>query len=443
MTCEFAISVVLWLSFYSTVGVFGLIFVALGSLGNYAKSPVWKPALALAVTLLVTFMPFVFINDPNSFLDTSRKGSYSSYVFPVAGVFGFMTALFQISHIVALVIPMHVLDHNNALRRMLKSSDMMSEKRTKQAAAYKTALMTKNALEIVRVKDSERKTLNTHFSRSLSEFSQNGRKFQTIGGFVYCWRLIISKEAFFKDGIWFSTRTVTGNLAQWIAALLFYVAGLGLLLKVATDYSTEAGKRYFYKLLDYAVSFVVESDRADNFLTTASSLFASFLHQYVGLLNCPTHSQIPENCYKVSDLNGSHKYTCNHTPGVDFFCPLAASTLDPSLQRALLSAAGFNESMLLNFIEDALKGTTATVESLYPSKKSMVVVPLFLGLCKSHFAASLLKGVFSVSHRVECLIVILRSCRFHYCRLCCNGVYSIGHKYNFAVTLWSDTNFAQ
>lgn len=44
--------------------------------------------------------------------------------------------------------------------------------------------------------------LTTHFAQALGEYERSGKTYRKVGGFKWCWKRIISREAFAKDGIW-------------------------------------------------------------------------------------------------------------------------------------------------------------------------------------------------------------------------------------------------
>jgi hypothetical protein len=91
-----------------------------------------------------------------------------------------------------------------------------------------------------------------------------------------------------------------------------------------------------------------------------------------------------ENCAQISGM-----IECNMSAPVNFLCPLLqTNNLTVAQTQALLEAAGFNTTALNDATRVALQqAVDESVDSLYPSDKYMVIVPMAMGTAVAFITA--------------------------------------------------------
>jgi len=305
-------------------------------------------------------------------------------LFSVSLILGCVAAAFHVLHIVSILVPPGSLRRFPWLTKRLSASAMFSSMHSKQAASYKMSQMARNALEIVRVNEEERITLNTHFAQALGEFAKSGKKYRSVGGFRWSLRRIWSSEAFYKDGIWLSTRLIASNIAQWIVSLYVLLSGLNLTSEVATNWSSDESKQYFYSTTEYFLNASVDESLVANATNQATGVFGQFLASQTdpSALGCPPGNAtalVNEYCKKIAGL-----YQCDPASNVSLLCPIIENPdMDAAEQLALLNSAGFDTGPIESLARSSLQqATDQSVESLYPSESYMVVVPLYIATCE-------------------------------------------------------------
>jgi hypothetical protein len=403
MSCEILTSIFLWLITFVSLCVFGTMLVVLGSIGNFVGCKrFWKPLTGMFVVAMIVLIPY----------GTSGVSSDDKYLGVTSLILGMITCSYHLSHMLSLLLPASWVKRYPRVMGWLVSSTINAERHVKHAAAHKLAIMTQNALDIVIVNDREH-VMKTHFGQALHAYSTFGKKYEKIGGLIWCWKRIYSREAFKMDGLWISTRLIAANIAQYIVSLYTMLVGIRLTKHAADNYNIEAAKSYSQGILDRIMSRAVDEDLATGFSTDVSNLVGDFLWKATvpGDLGCGNASQSAEEvagsfCESVSGF-----FQCDQTVDVNYLCPLVESVgLDgfDSERLGFLNASGFDVDFLLQTAKANLQlAADDSVDSLYPSEKYMVVVPLAIGTVVAFLTALFLAVMYMPS--VMMTILKLRS----------------------------------
>jgi hypothetical protein len=165
---------------------FGTLVVGAGSIGNDVECKrFWEPLIGAFAVAMTVVLPYVS--------DTVTGGIYLDNV---SLLLGLITCLYHLSHVATLLAPA-LLVNRPGLKQWLARSSVLAEMQIKRAAAHKLSVMTHNALDVVRVNDREN-VIKTHFGQALYAYAKHGKTFESVGGFVWCWKRILSREAFAK-----------------------------------------------------------------------------------------------------------------------------------------------------------------------------------------------------------------------------------------------------
>jgi hypothetical protein len=217
-------------------------------------------------------------------------------------------------------------------------------------------------------------------------------------------------EAFAKDGLWLSTRLIASNIAQYIVSLYTLLLGLELTRTVSKNYDSVSSKQYLRKTLNSTLDRAVDEGLVTRLSSNVSSLVGDFLSTTTMSedKNC---SSTPESIFEMfcQSVPATDTFQCDESADVNYICPLiGARDLNGFQKMALLDAAGFDADSLAataqSYIQQAVD---ATVDSLYPSEKYMVVVPLAIGTVVAFSTAAYLALTYIPS--VATTILKLRS----------------------------------
>jgi len=382
LLCGTISSIVGWLIVFAWMSIFGTLLVGLGSIGNYVGcQQAWKPLMGATVVSLTVILPY-----------TEQIDSGDRYLATVSVILGFITAFYHMSHVATLMMPDSFVDSHPRLRKWMTTSSIMAEMQIKRAAAHKLSVMTKNALEIVQINDREN-VMNTHFGQALHAYAKHGKKFESVGGFSWCWKRYMSGEVFIKEGVWLSSRLIAANMAQYIVSFYTLLAGLTLTHTVIEDYDTESVKQTLRDMVDYMMDRAVDEETVVALSASVSTLVADFLATTTNSedQNCTDSAS---NATSVVDalcqsVTGTGLYQCDEGADVNYLCKLIeAPDLNALKKMALLNASGFDVEYLLGAVRVTLQqGADESVDSLYPSEKYMVVLPMYVGTAVAFLTA--------------------------------------------------------
>jgi hypothetical protein len=289
-------------------------------------------------------------------------------------VFGLITSAYHLSQVYALTYDTTFMDELRRLcpnRHPVLKSTISEEMAVKQAMARKLSYMIAHALEINKTKDLD-SLLDKHYGQALKHYETAGKKTQSAGGFLWCWRQLLGKDQLLsRNGIWIPARMISANLTQYVVAIYLLIGGLFLTARVSEDYSVEWAKEYVYQ----QVIRVFRSDRVaqavDSGMTNATHQMASFLSLLNdnGAIVCGDGTDSAEDLLSKYCPGTGNLTECNFPADVNVLCPLADSELlNASSQLAMLEASGFDgEALRQALFEVAEQSVESSVDSLFPS----------------------------------------------------------------------------
>jgi hypothetical protein len=118
--------------------VYGVVYICLGSVGNYVGCKRWwVPLLGALGSLNGVFLPYFTIE---------RTGN--GYLANTAVVLGCMIANFHIFHVLSILLPKPWIQARPIVELLLFHRPVSGAVHVKRAAAFKTSEMTNNALDI-------------------------------------------------------------------------------------------------------------------------------------------------------------------------------------------------------------------------------------------------------------------------------------------------------
>lgn len=367
--------------------LYGFFFIGLGSVGNAITCKRFiLPVIAILVILLFTVGPWT---------DALALSPETGYLTTVSMILGIVASVFHLCHIIVILVPDRWLERTRrsvVLRHLFGSGVVLAESNIKRAGAWKLNGMTKNALDLAEHKDPDA-VLETHFGQSLLAFSRAGKKYQDAGGFLWTWKRIFSGELFRQEGLWLSARLLASNMSQFIVSLFVLIAGIRLTQRVSDNYDLEAAKNrageYVALLFNQSVAPELVEELAANY----SLILADYM------VNSSNYNETcaAESFTNVSqagcELVGSY-FSCDPDGSDDYLCTLldysanSTSDVDGLLTLGLLNASGLDADRIIETSEAALQAAAeASVDSIYPAQKYMVVVPCVLG-CLAAFATA-------------------------------------------------------
>lgn len=307
----------------------------------------------------------------------------TSYLITVSLVLGILTCLFHLNHSISMLIPSSWLASKPRLKAFFSPGIVRAEANIKHAAAHKLSNMTDNALTLAENKDQDT-VLETHFGQGLLAFEKQGKVYVRSGGVLWTWRRFYNGSLFNEEGIWLSARLLASNCAQFLVTLFVLIAGIQATKRVSQNYDIEEARRvvggYVDLLFNNSVSNSLAARMSANFavmvaefLSTATSLNETCANATLALPSCEFVGS-----YLSCETNGTNKE--------DFLCtlldysPVPGSLADGLTALGLLNASGFDAVRLVNMTHEYLNDTLrATVDSLYPNQKYMVMIPCMFG----------------------------------------------------------------
>lgn len=407
VTCESAVSIVIWVSFYFIFSIFGLTVVGLGSIGNDVYSQQWWiPLIGATVVAVFVFVPF--------FDETADASTGGRYLNVASLALGIITCTFHLLHAIALMTPIWVTERYTALRTLLRSSTIEGEMHVKTAGALKVHKMINNALYVVQHNEKE-SVLNSHFSQALFNFPKRGiRECKIVGGLSWSWQGILSRRMFSEEGVWYSTRLLASNLAQYVVSVYILITGIKLIQVVSDNYNLEVAQEQLSSVLERVLDTSVNEELVNSMAAEIGLLVSSFVKS----MNATNISNV--NCSSLGGFNGSDVIDefcrssegflqCNSAANVNYLCALLdGPSMDGLDQLGLLNASGFDANVLMETVREILQeSANKTVESLYPSSRFMVTVPTAVAVvvataCALYLAITYVPSVTSTILKLRC-----------------------------------------
>lgn len=403
--CEALSSIKAWLIRFINMSLMGLACSALGSVGNSAEcKKAWEPCFGGCFVILFVLIPYAVIPWNDS----------GDAVLSIASlVTGLITGSMHLHHSYMLLseeahgrIMQRVrrwIAEDGSFEKWLRSTvarvkkwvssndnAVFAETKVKRAAARKLVAMTSNALEVVQVKDKEM-IIKSNFAQALQAYTKAGRKYVMAGGWQWAWSRMLGRNSFADDGIWLPVRFIASNVAQYVVAIYTFFAGISLTSRVSANYDSDGATDQLIDYLGRALQTVIEDESVQYLSSQISGIVGNYMvyqSQFTDF-GCEGFTsdanQVVEKYCRTVD-GGPLECTTNTT---DFICALVSSeTLTLTQQANLLLGSGFNQTFLEETARSSLHGAMeASVRSLYPSEKYMVVVPLTLATIVSFVVA--------------------------------------------------------
>jgi hypothetical protein len=221
------------------------------------QTNIFPTLVAACFIALFAIIPFIYgmklgpINTSRNKADDDESQS-SIIAYYASLVVGCMLIALQLLGVIRFFFPKQCLRCTGRLYRFLTRPAVAREYHTKRAASRKINAMVQNAFYVHGPHEVGQKNEYSH-SRALLNFAKRGERYKDVGfmwawksiwtgksfqsqrGRVYCFDLFqVSKmpqrspphslstgSLFDRDGVWLSSRIISGNLSQVVACVLF------------------------------------------------------------------------------------------------------------------------------------------------------------------------------------------------------------------------------
>jgi len=253
--CLIANGIVNWLIILVQLCFLGIVYMGLGSLGNSLE---WKTPTALIIGMIsisiFTYMPYhltqnheetsinytkaeridgFLVNKINFFRSLGRNAAlYDHVVFHMAMILGCLTCTMQLWLLLGHVVNRLSIRKREWVKRYFTPGCILFESKLKLASAHKMNLMVRNAHEIHKISQQESSTskskdlVATSYGKALLAFDKLSKRTETVGGFLWTWKQVLSGEIFTTEGTWLSGRLLAGNLSQLLISVFILIFGI-------------------------------------------------------------------------------------------------------------------------------------------------------------------------------------------------------------------------
>jgi len=207
----------------SPIRISGLLYIGLNSIGNNANS-LSTVAGAIGVVagtgwtlclIIIVQADFLVANADQLGTGESVGGEYIFFFWLIL-ILSITINLHQISQLVAIVGQRFF----RRRRRWFLPPNIVSGARIKQAAAFKLNRMVKNAHQI-HLEDDGAGQYNASHGRALLQFSKHSHKYEKFT-LSWAWEAVFNRKHCAEEGIWLSSRLISGVFMQLCAVLLLF-----------------------------------------------------------------------------------------------------------------------------------------------------------------------------------------------------------------------------
>lgn len=353
----------------------GLVFITAGSTGNSVYCKDWrKPLIGAAAVFL-----------PIAALFFARGDAAGTFLAKTSLLLASITALLHLCHAAYLGWPafQKMADRNH----LLLASSIYAEMRLKTSAANKLNSMIDNALDVFnKSKENSFAEQGSNYSKTLQSYAKHGKSSKQAGGLIWAWkRLLGFEEQSLKHGIWISTRLIASNISQYIVAVYLLIAGIMLLTSVTDTFNSEVAtaqvRRFSLGLLNSEADAEIIYEAAGNVTSFARNMFN--LQTSMGAdFGCDgfssTAQEVLAQYCSTSGTDDIYDLICDQNADINYICAfLSDDDLTVREQLALLTGSGIDDKAvtesLFNVVERA---TESAINSLYPSERYMLTVPI-------------------------------------------------------------------
>jgi hypothetical protein len=198
--------------------------------------------------------------------------------------------------------------------------------------------------------------------------------------------------------------------------LYIFLVGINLAQRISDSYNVNDAKHQLRWVVDRMLIKSVDEDLVTSFAAQIGTLIAS------NVLSSP---EVSVNCSSLVTDNGASIVDsyCNSTAegyaeceknvSASYLCALldGSQSLNISQVLPLWNASGMNTNMIMNITRNMLQQSVdATIDSLYPSSKYMVTVPVGIAVfmatfCAFYLAVTYLASVTSTILKLRCGIL--------------------------------------
>ena len=139
---------------------------------------------------------------------------------------GLVLILFQLRSLLMLLIPSSWYDRKSFVQRFLVSGMARKEKKTKQAARFKTYKIVKNAMSMHEVSLSSKSPRSMHgnttaYGSALLAFEGTMDDREDVGGILWTYKSIFDGTLFDQEGVWLHTKLIASNLSQYTVGFFY------------------------------------------------------------------------------------------------------------------------------------------------------------------------------------------------------------------------------
>lgn len=365
--CTIGWSMAQWLYIVIVMSIYGLAYFGLTNIGNGIETR--NPFLSLSGAIAATLFTIVPLMTPSL---QHGDDIVSSILVALSLVLGGTVAVLNALDAVSLtcfrgskwVIP----------------DGIRTEELLQKASEQKVNRMVENARSLHREEILDTAIIS-HTGQALLNYAKYGNiTSETVGGTRWAWSHILNLEIFGREGMWFSNRLISINVAQFL--LSGFVAAVGLAGTILVTENYEPPDTAFNAILDQLFNVQVDVDRLAEVTQTVSSVVSNFIvdETPVQSFDCPSLSE-PVDCSGFDSLGD-----CVDARGTSWLCTVVDYTMEngpnasSTSQEGLLRGAGLNLPMINRTSADALlQSGQDAIQTLYPTEKYMIFWPLLIG----------------------------------------------------------------
>lgn len=274
--CQLLGKTYIWLLFSLILLAMGFIFVLPLSFGNNPVERSPKRSFIIAcITILYCWFPYILIEwyegqitEPFNKTENLLRSNAFQFLQNATQIFA---GLVLIMNSKEFVVSAYLLEFGNStFTKYFPSSDARGEFHAKKAATRKVNNMLKNATKL-HTSDNGRNLAPPRGSRdtSLQPGEQSG---ESVAGFLWTWKMILTRKLFNTEGVWISSRTVIVQYAMLFVIVMLIIGSLSFI-----DHLAEKADQATRELTEYADIPQWVYDITPNGSQVRSSLIPAFV----------------------------------------------------------------------------------------------------------------------------------------------------------------------
>ena len=249
----------------------------------------------------------------------------------------------------------------------------------KNASAFKTSRMMKNALEVAEIEGPG--VLSSHLGHRLFGFSNLEKETEECHGAVWVGTVLPNTNIYLEEGLWMSARLLAGAMTQTVAAVFVLLVGIGVTTRASSydpDNAAESLGLPNEPIPDEQVDQVVAS-----LLTTVVEYVADATNITAACTGISTNITLNQCNFTATPID---------CPGVtqdELACAvLEQQPTDELLTLNVLNASGLDlEEMTAVVTESITNATDDALSALMPSDNYMVTIPMVVATLMAFLTA--------------------------------------------------------